>query len=498
MTDAYAPPLSPTLRAFMAGWQPRQRRTLGMLNGLLSRLEAVAHAHAEWASYDLLTHLLAALHLIIENDRLTGGHTEDQIVNELVSLVASEHPDDAPAIHRAIAEAVVDVLTNARNRRLRLRDRYMHAAGGPVEMREQSFAFVRAVGDEDSAEPTLRATPEAVNVYQNLYQFDPSDRAAAERYRSERMLRREEYDEVLTSIERRATAVHGLRGEIESLVRRISYNVRDVDYAAEVIPRLDEVLATVTEQVDAEERFAEAVADIAHHAAPDLPRLQRIAENLRGLVGALGQLQSTALATRGTFEAEQDRQLFTYRRITINPQAQLLEPLLHATPDAAIDVLTGPLAIWLGPRAPRVMHLDELVARCTPGERATRSADNADPFELGERRGDDDDATPALLRSVAHLLAGMERPTRLSTLLSASVEAPNDDPRCAGRLPWAMAVTIASAYGHTGTTSDHPGAAAGFEHDRLTVVATGERLPDGGAVAGDDLVVVPRRVPGAR
>lgn len=33
--------LSPTLRAFLGGWQPRQRRTLGMLNALVTRLQAV-------------------------------------------------------------------------------------------------------------------------------------------------------------------------------------------------------------------------------------------------------------------------------------------------------------------------------------------------------------------------------------------------------------------------------------------------------------------------
>lgn len=491
-------PLSPTLRAFMAGWQPRQRRTLGMLNGLLSRLQAVAHAHPEWASYDLLTHLLAALHLIIENDRLTGGHTEDQIVDELVALVASEHPGDDPVIHRSIAEAVVDVLTNARDRRLRLRDRYVHAPTGSVERREQSFAFVRAVGDEESSQPTLRATPEAVNVFQNLYQFDPSDRAAAERYRSERMLQREEYDEVLTSIDRRATSVHGLRAELEGVVRRIGYNVRDIDYAEEVIPRLHEVIDTVAEQVNAEERFAEAVADLAHHAAPDLPRLQSIAGNLRGLVGALGALQSTALATRRAFEAEQDRQLFTYRRITINPQSQLLEPLLRTRPDDVVALLAQPLAIWLGPRAPRVMHVGELVARCTPGERLVRNADNGDPFDLGQRRGQDDDITPAVLRHIAWLLAGLQNPTPLSALLATIADDTLADPLVRGQLRWALAVAVASAYGYTGTATDHPGLATGFDHDRFMVVATGEQLPDGGSIVGDDPIVVPRRVESTR
>ena len=495
---ATAPSLSPTLRAFMGSWQPRQRRTLGMLNALLTRLQAVANAHPEWADYDLLTHVLAALHLIIENDRLTGGRTEDQIVDELIGLVALEHPEDSPAKHRAIAESVVDVLTNARNRRLRLRDRYVHAPNAlasPVERREQSFSFVRAVGDEESAEPTLRATPEAVNVFQNLYQFDPSDRAAAERYRSERMLDRAEYDEVLTSVGRRTTSVHGLRGELEGLVRRINYNVRDVDYAAEVIPRLDEVISVVAEQVNAEETFAEAVADLAHHDAPDLPRLQGIADGLRALIGALGQLQSVALATRHAFEEEQDRQLFTYRRITINPQAELLEPLLRAMPGDVVTTLAGPLAVWLGPRAPRVMHFGELVVRSTPGERVNGNGDDTDPFDLGDHRGDDELLTPALIAAVSEVLAGIQRPTTLSALLSVAAERVNDAPDVADRLPWALAVTVANAYGHVGLASDQPGVTAGFDHNNLTVVATGDALPPGGPIAGDDLVVVPRRAP---
>jgi hypothetical protein len=134
-----------------------------------------------------------------------------------------------------------------------------------VEHPEQSFRIVREVGAED-AQPTLRPTPEAINLYQNLYDFDPSDRAAAERYRSQRMLEREEYDEVLTSVERRIVSVQALRGDLDSLLRRIRHSVRDVDYTAEVIPRLDDVLAVVSEQVSAEERFAEAVAEHTHSA----------------------------------------------------------------------------------------------------------------------------------------------------------------------------------------------------------------------------------------
>ncbi len=486
--------VGPNLGAFLKGWQPRQRRTLGMLNSILTRLHDVAGAHPEWAGYDLLTHLLAALHLVIENDRLTGGHTEQQIIDELVRLVALEHPDDPPTTHRDVAGAVVDVLTNARQRRLRLRDSYLHAPDGVVEHREYSFSFVRAVGDEDSGEPTLRATPEAINVFQNLVQFDPSDRAAAERYRSQRMLAREEYDEVLTSVERRATSVHGLRSELDGIVRRINYSIREVDYAPQVIPKLDEVLETVSEQVLAEERFAETIADLAHHAAPDHPRLQRIATGLRGLVAALMELQSAGRRTRRTFEAEQDRQLFTYRRVSINPQSQLLEPLLRLAPAAVVELLSGPLLALLGPRSPAVLHVGALVDRSLPGGRSEPDANATDPFDLGARRGDDDTVTPAMLAAVQTLLERVQRPTRLSTLIAHALQYNLEDPHVADQLPWALAVTVAIAYGQTGNTAERDSdiASETFDHDSFAVVATGHRLSEDGPVAGDDLIIVRR------
>jgi hypothetical protein len=485
-----ATPISAALRAFLAGWQPRQRRTLGMLHALLVRLQSIGNAHPEWEGYDLLTHLLGALHLVIENDRLTGGRTEEQLTRELTGLVALEQPAEDPAVHVAVARAVVDVLTNARDRRLRLRDRYLHAPAGKAEHREQSFRFVREVGAED-VQPTLRPTPEAINLFQNLYEFDPSDRAAAERYRSARMLERQDYDEVLTSVDRRATAVYALRGELEGLMRRIAHNVRDVRYAQEVIPRLDEVLGVVMEQVAAEERFAETVAEHAHHAAPDLLRLQRIQAALGRLVDALSELQTEALGTRRRFEEEQDRQLFTYRRVTINPQAQLLEPLLDRSPAAVMEVLEGPLAAALGPRVPRVLQLGRLVEVATPAVRGPGGGAAHDPFWLGDQREEGGPLTPALLDAVADLLGSLTAPTSLSQLLDAATRRP-DDPDVGDGLPWALAVTVATAYGQTAAAGDGDTAIPGLEPTRHTVVAPGADLPPTAPVAGDDLMVVPR------
>ncbi len=266
--------LSPTLAAFLQDWQPRQRKTAGYQAMLFNRLDALSRAHPEWADYDLLTHVLGALHLIIENDRLTGGHTREQIVDELAGLVALEARQDTPAQHQD--------------------QPYMRAnPDGTVDHPPLTLRLVQTAGDDDAVSPVLRPTPEAINIFQNLYDFDPSDRAAAERYRSERMLRRRDYDEVLSSVERRSTSIHGLQTDLDRMLRRIAYNVRDVDYASEVIPRLDEAMSLISEQVDAEEKFAATVAEHIHDDAPDLPRLHRITERLQQLIRSLSGLHRT-------------------------------------------------------------------------------------------------------------------------------------------------------------------------------------------------------------
>src|SRR5882724_10295045 len=100
-----------------------------------------------------------------------------------------------------------------------------------------------------------------------------------------------------------------------------------------------------------------------HHHAPDIARLQRIAENLNGLLKALNRLHSMVSAVKETYEQEQDRQLFTHRRLTINPQVDLLEPLLQANPATVVDVLEQHLARLLGPRRPQVLNLQGVIDR---------------------------------------------------------------------------------------------------------------------------------------
>jgi hypothetical protein len=104
--------LSPVLEGFLATWQPRQRRTAGMQAVLFNRIYTLARAHLEWADYDLLTHVLAVLHLDHRDRPLTGGRTREQIVDKLVALIAFEHPHDPAERHREIAESAVDLLAN--------------------------------------------------------------------------------------------------------------------------------------------------------------------------------------------------------------------------------------------------------------------------------------------------------------------------------------------------------------------------------------------------
>jgi hypothetical protein len=484
--------LSPTLAAFLQDWQPRQRKTAGYQAMLFTRLDALSRAHPEWADYDLLTHVLGALHLIIENDRLTGGHTREQIVDELAGLVALENPEASPAQHQEIAAAVVDLLLNTRGRQARLSQPYMRTnPDGTVDHPPLTLRLVQTVGDDDAVSPVLRPTPEAINIFQNLYDFDPSDRAAAERYRSERMLRRRDYDEVLSSVERRSTSIHGLQTDLDRMLRRIAYNVRDVDYASEIIPRLDEAMSLISEQVDAEEKFAATVAEHIHDDAPDLPRLHRITECLQQLIRSLSGLHRTTASFKREYEEQQDRQLFTYRRMTISPQAEIVEPLLDVTPEQLIALMEEPLATWMGVREPRVPSLRALFDRVAP-QRYDRSGDSPrDPFDLGEVRDEAEGFDPALAEAAARILDSITEPLSLSQLLSdlATGTEPLDDLDPAHRhlLPWVLGVTVAGAYGSTDTGeagNPTPG------QRQLTILRFGQTFDDG-TLSGDDLLIVP-------
>ncbi|MFF8531668.1 hypothetical protein ACN6K9_002543 [Streptomyces sp. SAS_267] len=484
--------LNEQLQGFLDQWQSRQRRTAGLQAALFVRLDALRRTHREWDDYDLITVLLGALHLVIENDRLSGGRPRNALVEDITSLCAWQQPQDPPVTHHDIAESVMDLLVNERDRQTRMTDRYVRPdTGHEARYVVQSFAFVTATADDESDEPVLRATPEAINVFQNLVAFDPFDRLSAERYRSERMLKRRDYDEVLDSVDRRTLSVHGLATQLNSLLRRITYNVRDVDYQGDVMPRLADIITLVGEQVDAEEKFAEAVAEHFHLNAPDYARLQRLNSSLHDLVVALLTLQRTGAEVNTSFETEQDRQLFTPRRLTINPQGQLFAPLLDMPPEDAADLLEPLMVRLLGPRTPRVLSLLRLQDIMTPAARRSSEPDR-DPFDIGDLRPAAGDLDPAVLAAVQDVLDSVTEPTRLSTLLEELQHSDVLDTPTARLVPWALAVTVASAYGgFHGADDDLPPAAGAFLTGRLTVVRPGTRLTATG-IAGDELILIPR------
>ncbi|MFF5985399.1 hypothetical protein ACFY78_41890 [Streptomyces olindensis] len=483
--------LNEQLKGFLGQWQARQRRTAGLQAALFVRLDALRRSH-RWDDYDLITVLLGALHLVIENDRLSGGRPRHALIDDITSLCAWQQPQDPPATHREIAEAVMDLLVNERQRQTRITDRYVRPDDrDQAHYVVQSFAFVITAADDESSEPVLRATPEAINVFQNLVDFDPFDRLSAERYRSERMLKRRDYDEVLDSVDRRTLNVHGLSAQLHSLLRRITYNVRDVDYADEVMPRLTDIITLVGEQVEAEEKFADAVAEHLHLHAPDYARLQRLSSTLRDLIIALLKLQTTGAEVRAAYEAEQDRQLFTPRRLTINPQGQLFAPLLDMPPQDATDLLEPLMARLLGPRTPRVLSLPHLKDVMTPAARGP-SERARDPFDIGDLRTTTGVLDPAVHIAVHDVLDSITTPTRLSTLLQDLHHSATLDASTARLVPWALAVTVVSAYGGFSTADDDlPAAADAFLTGRLAVVRPGTSLP-AGAVSGDELVLIPR------
>lgn len=491
--------LSPTLVGFIDTWHQPVRKSAGMMAALFGKIDALANAHPDWRGYDLISHVFACIHVIIENDRLTGGHTRSQVISDLEVFIALENPQDPAATHREIATAVVDLLLNANNRYLRLKDTYLtFTADGTPEHPAQTFRLVRPSGEEDTSDPTLKAELEAVNIFQNLYTFDPGDRATAERYRSERMLERGDYDEVLYSVERRATSIHSLHMQLTELIKRMRSHVADIDYAREVIPKLDETCAVIADQLRAEERFAQTISEHSHLRAPEQHRLRAIEDQLENLVRALTELSATASRVKEEFEDQQDRQLFTYRRLTINPLTDLLLPAIEAVPSQLGDVLEPLLAVFLGVRAPAVPNLQRLFDKTSPRPTRKKTGPRKDPFDFGPVRGDQMDRDPLLIRLAAETLAEIHRPTSLSELLGSLDDHPEVralKPARQHHLEWIVTVIVTGAYGTT-DEAEPDSRPALLDTSRLAVARTGIQLAHP-RIQGDDLMLVPRPTPPA-
>jgi hypothetical protein len=201
------------------------------------------------------------------------------------------------------------------------------------------------------------------------------------------------------------------------------------------------------------------------------------------------------MEVRDAFESEQDRQLFTVRRLTINPQAQLFAPLLDLTPSQVADLLEPLLAHVLGPRSPQVVHLQRLLDVMAPAPERTGPDCGPDPFDIGDPRSPGNDFDPAVSAVIEEILAGVAAPVRLSHLLAGIDEHPGTADLAPGArriLPWTLALTVAGAYAGTAEEgqADQQGLGSLLE-GRLAVLRTGQPLNRAG-IGGDDLVLVPR------
>lgn len=185
------------------------------------------------------------------------------------------------------------------------------------------------------------------------------------------------------------------------------------------------------------------------------------------------------------------RQLFTYRRMTISPQAEIVAPLLDVTPEQLITLMEEPLATWMGVREPRVPSLRALFDRVAPPRHDRDGDPPRDPFDLGEVRDEAKGFDPALAQAADRILGSITEPLSLSQLLSgvATGTEPLDDLDPAHRhlLPWVLGVTVAGAYGST-DTGEAGNRATGRR--QLTVLRTGQTFDDG-TISGDDLLIVP-------
>ncbi|GGJ90537.1 hypothetical protein GCM10010123_20470 [Pilimelia anulata] len=488
------------LKDFALHWQPRQRQSFGMIATLAVRLQNLTNNHDAWRAYDLPSIALAAVYLVVEPSRLAVGWTREQLIDALVPFAQAAGTGRPAAEPREVAAAVVDLMQGRSSGGAAFKDFYGDWTGGAYQHLVKPLEYLCLVGHEDD-EPTIKAHPRAVNMFQGLYTLDLEDRNAADNFIVERQLARGDVDEVVATVRRQHMTMQALVDRIRDQIKKIRRDVRSVDYEQQVVPTIEGILTVLREQLHTADEFK---ARVGQRIEPGQPGERQLRETLRLLehrCHELGEVLDEASRVKQLFEDEQDRQVWQRRQGRLHDsEATLFLPLIGMKVGALCELLEPVCAKALGVRRPRIWGALALVQRLAPKPRRVAAAPATNPFEVEDIQTPAAWITDELFAALQEVFAPIDRPTRLSELL---IDAVNRFPTLCqtgsqASLTHLVSLVALTAFAPPSATeaTDEVAIAVLARHrdlldpDRITVIndRTPLTLP---GTAGDDLLLQP-------
>jgi hypothetical protein len=379
---------------------------------------------------EIALHAIDLVTLAMDFDR---GASHEQVVTDLVPLVAAQAPDQQAGQHEQVARWVLNNLINVGSADRGFRAVYgVTGARGTYQRHWFDFKLLVELVSE-AGEIYLRASDEAVNVLIGALDTDIESAQIAADLKLDTLIRRGKLSHAQAAAEqaryRTIQYAETLRRRLEATRR----DVRSVDWLWEMPAFIAGALEHIESRYRAENailRNLTATRDSAE--TPDRKRqAARLIDIVRECLRRHEQLQARLQAAGRTFRAEQDRQTFAPppRRAEIDLHGQLLLPVLRLPLEAAAAPVAAFFEAGAGIAIPRAPRLWDLVERLLtpPAEYDHLGTELVEPEFI--ERPDPARFSDAQWQRATELLDRIDdRPRRLSDLLADAREGDHEDP----------------------------------------------------------------------
>lgn len=323
---------SRTMQAAL-GRRSKNLRTIGPILAIELNKRRVSKVNVEPFDLPLLAMaLLDVIILCMGNNAEKGARLAD-LYRGLALPIRSMDPLATPETIEAITDYLVQTLGNTENRQPH-RERYFDPAG-PDGGAWVDFEFHLIEEVDVSGHETYRwiAREEAINLYFQSLDIDLQAAEVAQAAVMKHFIDQGRWREAGDAAERAGKLSVGLKNELLTLLENLERNAADVDYRADLQPKLAQARQHLQERITTEYELIARAEEATVSADPsERGHIRRLREFVRMAMEQHQDLEHHLSGANDRFVAEQTAQRFRpvvmlrYR----DPVAEIIRPLLTA------------------------------------------------------------------------------------------------------------------------------------------------------------------------
>lgn len=341
----------------------RRVRTL-LLTGPIHALHRNKAHRPELRDLDVRTLALVALDFAIEGMGLDSGISRRELVGKLATMAPLFIGTSATDGFRAACEYVVDGLLNAPRSEV-FREEYLAIHESPAVNREFEFRLLQE--EEREGQVVLRASTFGINLYLRMLDTEVEDAQVANEAMLADQLHRGAIDRAAQSAHQAKLLSMSLEEKIETMLRRLSRDIRQVDFAKDLKPELEQARQHLERRTSRSADLLEAVEERLDEARGDAARaLARLRDTLEDCRARHDRLAQRVISATRTFLDEQARQSFRRARNWSIPSmdSDVLRRALRENSGAIAEMSGEIVALFHAPESPSVLSFAGLIDSC--------------------------------------------------------------------------------------------------------------------------------------